>query len=141
LKLFVTVFGLLLLSGCASRGVIENAQLNEATPIVSYSVKTAAASRRGSGDVALILSFSGGGTRAAALAYGVMKELRTYHCHGRWEATAKVQQGALANLLANTVGIDEAVAVVMIATGCCARFGATNKHTNSLADENPAVKA
>ena len=76
LKLFVTGFGLLLLSGCSSRGVIDNAPLTEVTSTASYSVKAAAGSKRGSGGVSLILSFSGGGTRAAALAYGVMKELR-----------------------------------------------------------------
>jgi hypothetical protein len=57
------------------------------------------------------------------------------------EAAAKVKQGALANMLANTVGIDNAVAVVMLATRCCACFGATDKHTDSLADENSSVKA
>ena len=32
--------------------------------------------RRRAGDVVLILAFSGGGTRAAALSYGVLRELR-----------------------------------------------------------------
>jgi len=41
----------------------------------SYSLRDGIG-RWGSGDIGLILAFSGGGTRAAALAYGVLEELR-----------------------------------------------------------------
>jgi NTE family protein len=75
LRHIVTGLGLLLLYGCASYGVIDNDELSEATSTQSYSVK-AQGDRRVSGDIALTLAFSGGGTRAAALAYGVMQELR-----------------------------------------------------------------
>ena len=76
LKLFAAGFGLLLLSGCASYGVIDNVPLTEATATESYSVKNVHANNDNSGDIFLVLAFSGGGTRAAALAYGVMEELR-----------------------------------------------------------------
>ena len=66
---------LLLLSGCVSYGVIDNAPLTESTVTDSYSIKSRSG-KRGSGDIVLTLAFSGGGTRAAALAYGVLEELR-----------------------------------------------------------------
>ena len=75
MKLFTIGFGLLLLSGCASYGVIDNAPLTESTATDSYSIKNRSG-KRGSGDILLTLAFSGGGTRAAALAYGVLEELR-----------------------------------------------------------------
>jgi len=66
---------LLLLSGCSSYGVISNKPASAAESQQPYSIKELSG-RRGSGDVALMLAFSGGGTRAAALAYGVLQELR-----------------------------------------------------------------
>ena len=41
-----------------------------------YSIRSGGGSGWGSGDIGLMLAFSGGGTRAAALAYGVLEELR-----------------------------------------------------------------
>jgi len=75
LKLFAVGFGLLLVSGCASYGVIDNAELTTESTSQPYSIR-ALAGKGGSGDIALTLAFSGGGTRAAALAYGVLEELR-----------------------------------------------------------------
>jgi len=79
-KLLTVSLGLLLLFGCASYGVIDNAPLTESTATdstPSYSIKRHAQGRRGYGDdVGIVLAFSGGGTRAAALAYGVLEELR-----------------------------------------------------------------
>ncbi|MFK7845093.1 MAG: patatin-like phospholipase family protein [Rhodothermales bacterium] len=75
IKHFIACFALLHLSGCASYGVIDNDELSGTASTQSYSVK-AQGERRESGDIALTLAFSGGGTRAAALAYGVMQELR-----------------------------------------------------------------
>ena len=74
MKLFTVFFGLLL-SGCASYGVIDNAPLTESTAIDSYSIVNHSV-KQGSDDIVLTLAFSGGGTRAAALAYGVLEELR-----------------------------------------------------------------
>jgi NTE family protein len=75
LKLMGVGFGLLLLSGCASRGVIDNDEQSGAASTHSYSLHTVKG-RRDTGDIYLMLAFSGGGTRAAALSYGVMQELR-----------------------------------------------------------------
>jgi NTE family protein len=75
LKLLTVGFGLLLLSGCASYGVIDNAALSDSTSAQPYSLR-ALSGKKGSGDIILTLAFSGGGTRAAALAYGVLEELR-----------------------------------------------------------------
>ena len=75
LKLMSVALGLLLLSGCASYGVIDNDDLSGAESAQAYSLHSSKG-RRDSGDIVLTLAFSGGGTRAAALAYGVMQELR-----------------------------------------------------------------
>ena len=72
---FTLGLGLILLSGCASYGVVENTPKTESASAGAYSIRTDAG-RRGTGDISLILAFSGGGTRAAALAYGVLEELR-----------------------------------------------------------------
>ncbi|MFQ5344376.1 MAG: patatin-like phospholipase family protein [Mariprofundus sp.] len=68
---------ILLLAGCASHGKTVNQPLTK--PVVSQfythqTISTLKGDR--SNKIALILSFSGGGTRAAALAYGVLEELR-----------------------------------------------------------------
>lgn len=73
---FLSIGLALLLSGCASYGVIDNAPQTATGPSDGYSIRSGGGSGWGSGDIALILAFSGGGTRAAALAYGVLEELR-----------------------------------------------------------------
>jgi len=62
------------LGGCASYGIVRNQPLSTdaAEP---YSLHTWATARREE-DMVFILAFSGGGTRAAAMAYGVLEELR-----------------------------------------------------------------
>ena len=66
---------LLLTSGCASYGVIHNEPGTDLSAGKPYSVKTWAQSKK-TEDFIFILTFSGGGTRAAAMAYGVLEELR-----------------------------------------------------------------
>jgi len=73
-KLLILGLALLLLSGCATYGVIDNKAGTGPALKHSYSLKTIG--NKGTGDLALILAFSGGGMRAAALAYGVLLELR-----------------------------------------------------------------
>ena len=76
MRSIVTLICLVLFqSGCASYGKISNFSSTESPSGTSYSIKKAAQSDRSS-DVTLVMSFSGGGTRAAALAYGVLQALR-----------------------------------------------------------------
>jgi len=65
----------LLISGCTSYGVVKNAPLGAGPATKSYSLTVRKRDTRPN-DVHIILAFSGGGTRAAALSYGVMKALR-----------------------------------------------------------------
>jgi NTE family protein len=64
-----------LLSACASFGTIDNQPLPAVGPVQGYSVARALHTGRSS-EVTMVLAFSGGGTRAAALAYGVLEALR-----------------------------------------------------------------
>ncbi len=77
-KLRLTCIGFmtLLISGCASYGVVENTP--KKAPGIGEGYSFLSWKDRGghAGEIALILAFSGGGTRAAALSYGVMEELR-----------------------------------------------------------------
>jgi len=66
---------LLVMTGCSSYGVIHNKPATDIDSGKPYSVKTWAQSEEAA-DFIFILNFSGGGTRAAAMAYGVLEELR-----------------------------------------------------------------
>ena len=68
-------FWMLLQFGCASYGVIANSPLTLADSDEPYSIETGI-NTKGSVEISLLVSFSGGGTRAAALSYGVLEELR-----------------------------------------------------------------
>jgi NTE family protein len=67
----------LLLAGCTSSGMVRNQPIAKVEADRGYSLAAFAKkqSRQG-GELALALAFSGGGTRAAALSYGVLQELR-----------------------------------------------------------------
>ncbi len=69
---------LFFLSGCASYGQISNLQVGDNRDAIEYSMRTAV-TRKQSQDVILVLAFSGGGSRAAALSYGVLQALRDSH--------------------------------------------------------------
>ncbi|MGB5261622.1 MAG: patatin-like phospholipase family protein [Gammaproteobacteria bacterium] len=64
-----------LLSACASYGTISNRPVADVGPAARYSVNHAVHSSR-SDEVTMVLAFSGGGIRAAALAYGVLEAMR-----------------------------------------------------------------
>ncbi len=66
---------LLPLAGCASFGQITNLHIDENPARVDYSLARAVDGQT-PGGVTLVLAFSGGGTRAATLAYGVLQALR-----------------------------------------------------------------
>ncbi len=65
----------LLVGGCASYGKVVNEPRHVAGDTPGYSLRTFQEQWRTDPN-ALMLAFSGGGTRAAALSYGVLKELR-----------------------------------------------------------------
>jgi NTE family protein len=73
---YITLMSLLaLLSSCAQYTRIHNKALpRQSAGVMMKSVTEARAIVHG--DIALVLAFSGGGTRAAAFSYGVLKELR-----------------------------------------------------------------
>lgn len=68
---FIALFA----TGCTSYGTIKNSPSDGTNHPDSYSIKNLQKGQR-IGDNAMTLAFSGGGTRAAALSYGVLKELR-----------------------------------------------------------------
>jgi NTE family protein len=72
--ILVLVVCSLTLSGCVALN-IENTRLEKADPMHGYRPRSPA-QRRDPGKAIIFLAFSGGGTRAAALAYGVLEELR-----------------------------------------------------------------
>ena len=74
-RLWCCCLALLMTSGCASYGVIHNEPGTDVTAGKPYSLQTWAQSKEAA-DFVFILAFSGGGTRAAAMAYGVLEELR-----------------------------------------------------------------
>jgi NTE family protein len=75
LQYIVCCLVLLFMSGCASYGKIENLPVTESSGAQEYSLRSFTRADKND-DLDLLLTFSGGGTRAAAMAYGVMQELR-----------------------------------------------------------------
>jgi len=69
------VFVLLWMAGCASTAYIANSPVKEPLPTNRQQVTTGSKGLR-SDDAFFFISLSGGGTRAAALSYGVLQELR-----------------------------------------------------------------
>lgn len=67
----------MLVSGCASRPV--NDRIDQVDPNSGYWPQLLMSARENNDpSTFLVLSFSGGGTRAAALSYGVLEELNRY---------------------------------------------------------------
>ena len=71
---FILAAFILFTSGCATHTRIKNIALDSQNIKTNYHDKYSDTSRLG--DIFLALSFSGGGTRAAAFSYGVLSELR-----------------------------------------------------------------
>lgn len=79
LKLCTCAISLLLLVGCASYGKVVNTPLEPSNVNAGYSLRNYQQRTQGNNrpdDIAIVLAFSGGGTRAAAMAYGILSELR-----------------------------------------------------------------
>lgn len=75
LRPFVAIAALVLLAGCTTYGQISNLHVDENPARVKYSLERAV-DNSDPGGVTLVLAFSGGGSRAAALSYGVLQALR-----------------------------------------------------------------
>ena len=78
----VVLWALLLGAGCATSPV-TNARLARFDPAEGYRIRNLRAGEHNSDSLVVILTFSGGGTRAASLAYGVLEQLRDTRI--RWE--------------------------------------------------------
>ena len=73
----VWLFVIVLVSGCASYGAVKNIPLKAVPETRTYSLKSWAQDlNKRPNKVQIALAFSGGGTRAAAFSYGVLKALR-----------------------------------------------------------------
>ena len=66
----------LMLCGCVSTPSARNQRLDHFDPSYGYRMKNFGPSGANSDSLVVVLTFSGGGTRAAALAYGVLEVLR-----------------------------------------------------------------
>lgn len=76
MRLLLFLSTLILLSGCSTYGKVENEQLNYHTNVTELYSLGGKITKRNSGDYSVFVAMSGGGTRAAALSYGVLKGLK-----------------------------------------------------------------
>ena len=83
-KIF-SAFIMVLLSGCSSIGKIENDSVSQLPQGQQRYNLSNYSQQHPAGDTLFLLAFSGGGTRAAALSYGVLEELRDtrYQLNGK----------------------------------------------------------
>ena len=82
----------LLLAGCASRPI--NEPITQVDPKSGYRPYLLIPKRQNNDlSTLFVLSFSGGGTRAAAFSYGVLEELRRNRGRGQWPASPADRRG------------------------------------------------
>ncbi|NOQ79413.1 MAG: patatin-like phospholipase family protein [Gammaproteobacteria bacterium] len=83
-KIF-SVLIMVLLNGCSSIGKIENESVSQLPRGQQRYTVSNYSQQHPAGDTLFLLAFSGGGTRAAALSYGVLEELRDtrYQLNGK----------------------------------------------------------
>jgi len=79
-RILLTLIVAVLATGCAHRRI--NAPLANANPADGYYFTPGGRTNQ-SDDILFALAFSGGGTRAAAFAYGVLEELHAIHLPGQ----------------------------------------------------------
>ena len=84
-RLFLCVMFALALTACGT--FPENAQLKEYNPADGYRFDELQLGPKNTDSLFVILTFSGGGTRAAAFSYGVMEALRDTEI--RWKGEKK----------------------------------------------------
>lgn len=88
IKLLIILCASFISLGCSTVGQIENAPISEQNDSELTSGALFSAARAGDpGEITLVLAFSGGGTRASALSYGVLEELRDTSVTIRGEST------------------------------------------------------
>lgn len=75
-----SLLAILLMTGCAHYPV--NPPLEEISPSSGYRFNNLSAGEKNSNETFIIVSMSGGGTRAAALDYGVLRHLRSVRIEG-----------------------------------------------------------
>lgn len=85
LSVFLVAF---LLNACSSKEGVLNTPLTESSSYQTTKIE------KNDNDLSLILTFSGGGTRAAALSYGVLKELRDVNLLDKIDAISSVSGGS-----------------------------------------------
>ncbi len=78
-KWFFSAVIVLFLNGCSSIAKIENDPMTQLPEAFHGYSGINHAQQNSRGDTLFVLAFSGGGTRAAALSYGVLEELRDTH--------------------------------------------------------------
>ncbi len=76
MRLLLLFAALGILSGCSTYGSIENERLDYSTNATELYSVGGNLEKRNTGDYSVFVTMSGGGTRAAALSYGVLKGLR-----------------------------------------------------------------
>jgi len=76
LRTILIMLLLFTLNGCAFYSRVDNEPVVSGEPIEGWAEKLDMPLSKNSGDMLILLNFSGGGTRAATFAYGVLKELR-----------------------------------------------------------------
>lgn len=88
--LFLTAVSTLLFTACTSKQPVYN------KPIPKNKINTLKVDKRyaHADDVSLILTFSGGGTRAASLSYGVLKELKNQNLLDEIDVISSVSGGS-----------------------------------------------
>lgn len=84
------------LSGCSTMRPALNQPLHQpmssAANVVEYRLQNLAPQRGNSDGLVVVLTFSGGGTRAAAFAYGVLSELKDTPIYRKGEATTLLDE-------------------------------------------------
>ncbi len=73
---FLWAGAVILLSGCSSIGKVENQPVSRLSAVEPRYSASHYNKTHPLGDTLMVLAFSGGGTRAAAMSYGVLEELR-----------------------------------------------------------------